>query len=1331
MLPIDLEERLSQFEMDWNPGQFVELAKYLEDVEPTYRLEMVTELIMIDLEFSIHNATSRDDLRLRLLHDLDQFPELRNHHQLLAKIKTHYNRLFERLSSEAGNSEITASDSTTVELSGGIHPGFELPCRFGKYELLSVLGRGGMGVVYEAQQVRPTRRVAVKIVHPHFNSELESAERFTREIELASQMDDTGVVSIYESGVQDGLSYYVMPICRGGTLRSKIQEGPLSPREAAALLADLARTLSIAHSRNVVHRDIQPGNILFDGNGRTLIADFGLSKHLAQDQSLTVEGQIFGCPGYVPPERILNIETPHDERLEDLYSLGALLYFVLCGRPPYMGRNRIETFTKAMAKPPVPIGQQNPDVDRDLETLCMKAMALRPEDRYASCSDFADDLCRYLNGESIRARRPSWVQRSRIFARQNPTLTTWLVIVPCLLVMALGLFGFSRELTFQKIRSQQQAKMNEVTEYHRLLAESDSCAHEQKPGWIDASTRLIQEAMQFEHVDKNEVVLREKIAMTALRRDVRRLGVVAENVLADAIAFDPQGQWLAVGQNKDLNGFHVWFYPVDEIVGSTEKRRGPVDIWIDNAVEDAARYASGHKKPNDGARSIAFSPDGTRFAVGTRHGRVHVFDWDGENAKQLATFNPGPDIEVFQLQFSPFDDSLWARLDNKSLFVIQNGEVSPFLKTPVEFEGEQLDHRKIREFALSPTEAAVFFIREEHTLYRMNLATFQVDWAYKPLGEQEELKGVAVTPDGRGVIVKLEMASEFDFVDSELGERCYSTSVPQLPKVDSPIRQEIFLQGRLMLTTSYERIIRVWDVSNGQVVTEIYVPERQGCPRIAATQNGAMFAVTGANKVTLYKVVGDEVLRAGPSSKLTLFDFALDEEGKTVATVGRQDSRTRLGRLESHTVQGVHGSDVQFEYVRSKTDYREDNNAAFVTWLDDDVGVLTAARTGPCFAAPLSGEAAEPVPLDRLVSPAEIQWDDGNWMRELAKADEASRLRIQPKQPNQNSLRLQVEIKPNESREISGWHDCYLRAQIDGAEVTGVRYKGTEGLSIRRPTLTKQDGMANIWIGRHKLRKGESFELFLQFSNSPSSIEVDGIWFDSGAFAAESLQRIVDDAGVVASAFHSETGRLWSILKGRMIRVLSRSDDQNGKFYQPQVFAFREGADFDTVATSGPFVFAGGRQGDVATFDSESMDLIHQSVPQLAGVRAIIGLADRDMVVAYENGMVSILDAKKHRVRQHFLIGGRGVTSLCFDPERGLLFAGTSSGNITIFRKVENAFMQRETLRPDRGAIRKIEIIPEEGLLVILFQGNNSLHYLDLNKLESKYASLLSGQQTF
>ena len=1330
MLPIELEERLSKFETDWNPEQFVELAKFLEDVEPSYRLEMVTELMMTDLELSIHEGTSKDDLRQRLVNYLDQFPELRNHRELLGKVKTQYTRLCDKLNSKVGASEITAAGSATVDLPGDIHPGFELPCRFGQYQLLSVLGRGGMGVVYEAQQVRPTRRVAVKIVHPYFDSELEAAERFTREIELASQMDDTGVVPIYESGVQDGLSYYVMPICVGGTLRARIQDGPLDPREAASIIAEVARTLSIAHGRNVVHRDIQPGNILFDRNGRTLIADFGLSKHLAQDQSLTVEGQIFGCPGYVPPERILNLKTPHDERLEDLYALGALLYFVLCGRPPYMGRNRIETFTKAMSKPPVPIGQQNPDVDRDLETICSKAMALRPDHRYESCADFADDLGRYLRGEAILARRPNWVQRSRLFARQNPMVTTWLVVVPCLLVMSLGLIGLFRELSFQKKQFEHRAEMNEINEFHRLLAEADSRAHEQKSGWIDASTRLLQRAIQFKRINQNEDLLREKIALTALRRDVQRLGTVAENVWADVVAFDPQGEWLAVGQNKDLGGFHVWLYPVDEIVGPTDNPRGPVDVWVDNAEDDATRYASGHKKPNDGARSLVFSPDGTRFAVGTRHGRVHVFAWDGKTATRLATYNPGPDIEVFQLQFSPFDDSLWARLDNKSLFVIREGEVSPFLKKSVEFDGKPLDHLKIREFALSPTEPAVFFIREEHTLYRMNLATREVEWAYKPLGDQEELKGVAVTPDGRGIMVKLALAQEFDFVDSKLGKRCYSTLVPQLPRGDSPIRQELFHQGSLMLTTAYKRNIRVWDVSNGRVIAEIYVPERQGCPRIAAMQNEPVFAVTGHNKVTIYRVVGDEVLRTGPSAKLPLLDFALNKDRKTIATVGWQDSRTRQGRLQSHAVHGIDESNIQFELLRSETDYRSESNAAFVSWLKESENVLTAGRKGPSFAVPLSQEAIVRLTLKRLVSAEELRWDKSEWPSVSAEDEQASRVLIRPSHATQNTLRIRVEMKSEETREFSGWHDCYLRARIDGAKVTGVRCTGKTDLSIRRPATVEQDGMAYFWMGRHKLQKGTSFDVCMEFSKTPSTLEIDGVWVNSGPLVAEPLHPKSNDEEVVASTFHADTSRLWLMVDGRKLRVWSRDEGMRGMIYQPQELALRQEYDFDVLATSGPFVFAGGREGDVATFDANFKSLpkalIRESVPHQSRIRAIIGVDEHSMAVAYENGMVSILDATEHVVQQLFQVGGKGVNSLCYDPERQLLFAGTSSGSIKIFRRVENVFSQREALRLDRGSIRKIDFIAEEGLLVILFEGNNSIHYLDLNLLERKYENMLS-----
>ena len=273
----------------------------------------------------------------------------------------------------------------------------------------AVLGRGGMGVVYKARDRRLNRPVALKMLLAGAYARPDELERFLREAEAEAALRHANIVQVYDVGDLDGRPYFTMEFVEGGSLAQKLAGTPLPAGQAAALLATLAEAVQAAHDGGIVHRDLKPANVLLTADGTPKISDFGLARRLDDGAGLTQSGATLGTPSYMAPEQARG-ETQRSVPAADVYALGAILYEMLTGRPPFRAETAAETIRQVVEEEPVPPSRLNAKVPRDLETICLKCLHKEPHRRYASAAALAEDLHRFQRGEPIAARpagRPS------------------------------------------------------------------------------------------------------------------------------------------------------------------------------------------------------------------------------------------------------------------------------------------------------------------------------------------------------------------------------------------------------------------------------------------------------------------------------------------------------------------------------------------------------------------------------------------------------------------------------------------------------------------------------------------------------------------------------------------------------------------------------------------------------------------------------------------------------------------------------------------------------------------------------------------------------------
>ena len=549
------------------------------------------------------------------------------------------------------------------------------------YEILGELGRGGMGVVYRARQTKLHRVVALKMILSGAHAGEADLARFRTEAEAIARLQHPNIVQIHEIGEHEGKPFFSLEFCAGGALDRKLGGTPLPPKEAARLVETLARAMFVAHQANVIHRDLKPANVLLLTDGTPKITDFGLAKKLDDTSGQTQSGAIMGTPSYMAPEQAGG-KSHEIGPAADVYALGAILYELLTGRPPFKAATPLDTVLQVVSQEPVPVRRLNPPVPTDLETICHKCLQKDPEKRYASAAALADDLARYSRGEPIAARPAGRAERAWRWCRRNPALAGSLAAVVVALLVGGGVAGWQAwEARREAARADLKAE-DATREFLRAEGKAELARNE--TARANEETRKAQDAVKALKIQSTEQrrlldVMRIKEAVTAFDNNLVEyardtFGEVAEENRTSAWHF----------MRRYCEGSDFTFYghsnPVTSASWSPDGRTLATGSWDttvrlwDAATGRSLKELKGHDVP---VTSLAWRSDGRMLASASYENTVRL--WDVATGRSLKELKGHTD-SVTSVSWSP-DDRILASASKDMTVELWNAATGQRLKT--------------------------------------------------------------------------------------------------------------------------------------------------------------------------------------------------------------------------------------------------------------------------------------------------------------------------------------------------------------------------------------------------------------------------------------------------------------------------------------------------------------------------------------------------------------------------------------------------------------------------------------------------------------------------
>jgi WD40 repeat protein/tRNA A-37 threonylcarbamoyl transferase component Bud32 len=826
--------------------------------------------------------------------------------------------------------------------SGGDHPAGATSRRLGDYELIRLLGQGAMGSVYEARQARLNRLVAIKMIRAGAFATDAEVQRFQNEATAVAQLDHPRIVPIHEVGKIGDCHYFSMKLIRGGSLAHRLDAFRSNPRAAAGIVVEVARGIQHAHERGILHRDLKPGNILLDEHDQPQVTDFGLAKRSSDDSSLTQSGAILGTPSYMAPEQAAGrkglITT-----LTDVYGLGAVLYALLTGHAPFVAETVIETIEQVRSRPPLPPTRLNPQVSRDLETICLKCLEKEPIRRYASAEALADDLQRWLDGQPIAARRVSARERAWMWCRRNPIVAGLLAASLLLAVGATWQWQRAEGLLLEAQYKESSAAVDQALELceqgkvatgmlrlAKVLETAPRNADDLKravrgniAAWSPYSPRLINVLPNPTGV---EFVAFTRDGGTALTQSPERWAR-----LWDAATGKPCGQPLR-HQGAILDAV---FNPDGQMV-ATAGEDGTARLW-----EVPSGWPLGEPFRHDGqVRCVAFSPDGRLLLTGTNFaGQL----WDITSHKPLG--KPfAAEGGVYAAAFLP--DGRVAVIANVNMN--GNGRSRLWDLKAGRSIGQPMDFHRLRDVGRLHVQATVLACSSDgkriltngagrSAPYNAQLCDAATGEVIKKLQHNGPVEAVAFSGNG-----KVAITGSDDHTARIWDARTGESLSPALRHQNEVLAVALNYQGTIAATGSEDRTARLWDVVKGEALSDPLCHADQ--VRTVAIRSDSRAVLTGCRDhfARLWTFASPrQTGRPDPDEKLERLANVARAPHNRLVLMGRQDGTTLV--QDAETRQQV-GEPLRQAYAVLSVDWSPDGTM-FVTGGVDGTVQTWSART--------------------------------------------------------------------------------------------------------------------------------------------------------------------------------------------------------------------------------------------------------------------------------------------------------------------------------------------------------------------------------------------------
>jgi eukaryotic-like serine/threonine-protein kinase len=554
---------------------------------------------------------------------------------------------------------------------------------FSHFEILDELGRGGMGVVYRARDLNTERIVALKVLQAHHLEVDDLVQRFRSEVRAVSSLDHAHVLPIHEVGEHDGIPFFSMKLTTGGSLAHSLGNYLGKPREAAQLLAKVSRGVHHAHERGILHRDLKPGNILLDAAGEPYVCDFGLAKWLEDDKKLTMTAAVLGTPHYIAPEQAAGNKGL--TTAVDIYSLGAILYELLTGRPPFVGGSVLETLVASQEKTPERPSSIARNVPKDLETICLKALQHDPNNRYATAKAFAEDLEAWLAGRPIQARPVGAAEQLWRWAKRNPLPATLIAaLIITLTAIAIGASIFAVRIEHARRRAVDAETIANQQLYASRLAHARASRLSREAGHrLDALAAIKQAASSQPTLElRNEAIA----ALCLVDMSIRDRVVIREN--SYPVSFSGDLSQIITTQSdgtivlrtfptlQPIRTFRTGAVPLATAHSGSRYLAarhfdGRVQIWdLQNPARELHLVSAPNARPNQiPIRDFGFDPQQTKIVVAGVDGGFSVY----RIGEVTPLFHFGADEHATVFAFSM--DGQWiASCGKEDLLKIWNAE---------------------------------------------------------------------------------------------------------------------------------------------------------------------------------------------------------------------------------------------------------------------------------------------------------------------------------------------------------------------------------------------------------------------------------------------------------------------------------------------------------------------------------------------------------------------------------------------------------------------------------------------------------------------------------